>query len=620
MLKRSHKCGELNKTNIGNEVVLNGWVHRWRDHGGLVFIDMRDRSGIVQLTFDGSTKEAHETGQALRMEFVVAVKGEVIARAKENINPNLPTGEIEIKVNEIEILNKSKTPKISVSEDQEIDESVRLKYRYLDLRKPYLSNNMVLRHKVAKAIRDYLDKEDFLEIETPILNKSTPEGARDYLVPSRVFPGKFFALPQSPQLFKQVLMVSGMEKYFQIVKCFRDEDLRADRQPEFTQIDLEMSFVDEEDVMNVTEGIIKAAFHAARQFHPQASTPSVNAPKRPEIPEVKLPFKRINYKEAMDKYGSDAPDLRFGLEIVDLTSLCGEVEFQVFKSVVERKGVVKAICVPGGADKLSRKDLDDLTKYVSKFGAKGLAWIKVQSSEGDGWAERYQSPITKFFKQEQMEAIIDNLGAKEGDIVLFGADKYSVVSESLGRLRCEVARRLGLIAENDFQFVWVVEFPMFELSKEGNISPTHHPFTSPDHRIADISPDDKEALLQLKSRAYDIVLNGVEIGGGSIRIHDPHIQRKILHLLKITDEEADMKFGFLLEALSYGAPPHGGLAIGLDRLMMLLSGGESIRDVIAFPKTQSSSCPLTNAPSEVAPEQLKELCLRVKLPEGDPAK
>jgi len=599
MLKRTNYCGNLKKSDIDKEVILNGWVHRWRDHGGVVFIDLRDRTGIVQLTFEGSSKEVHKIGQHLRTEYVIGLVGIVKARTSENINENIPTGEIEISVQKIEIMNKSQTTPINIAEKQEIEENTRLKYRYLDLRRPEKFNNLKLRHDVIAAIRNSFNQNNFMEVETPILTKSTPEGARDYLVPCRLVPGSFFALPQSPQLFKQLLMVAGFEKYYQIAKCFRDEDLRADRQPEFTQIDFEMSFVDEQDIIKTTEDLIKAAMKAADKDLPS--------------------FKKITYQESMDKYGTDAPDLRFDLEIVDLTAICHNVDFKVFRSVVESNGIVRAICVKDGASKLSRKDLDDLTKFVGKFGAKGMAWIKIQEEpeqkDQNSWQQRYLSPITKFFTKDQMEKIISKTGGQTGDLILFGADNKKVVCESLGRLRLEIAKKINLIKPHTFNFVWVTDFPMFELDKEGNITPKHHPFTCPDLKIMDVQNDDKKALLNINSRAYDIVLNGIEIGGGSIRIHQPELQQKIFHLLNISEEEAKEKFGFLLDALQYGAPPHGGLALGLDRFVMLLAEVDSIREVIAFPKTQSSSCPLTNAPSAVDNKQLQELHIKLRAQE-----
>lgn len=586
-------CGFLSQEHIGRNVTVCGWVNRRRDHGGVIFIDLRDREGIVQLTIDvDQNPTAHAVADKARSEYVIRAQGEVCARSPETVNPKMMTGTIEIKVKEMTIINTAKTPVISVSDDFDIDESLRLKYRYLDLRKPAVQHNFVLRHKCVKAARDYFDEAGFLEVETPMLTKSTPEGARDYLVPSRVFPGRFFALPQSPQLFKQLLMVSGFEKYYQVARCFRDEDLRADRQPEFTQVDIEMSFVDQEDVMGMTEDLLKRMFFAAGI-------------------QISTPFKRITYHEAMDKYGKDAPDIRFDLHLVDITELCKTVEFKVFNQVANSGGQVKGIKVPQGST-LSRKDLDDLTQFVGKFGAKGMAWITIKGEDNNIDHYTYQSPIVKFLTDDQVKAIVRTFEGKPGDVLLFVADQPAIVAESLGRLRIELANRLGLIKRREYKFVWVVDFPLFgKDNKTGGVTSLHHPFTSPAEQDMHLLESDP---LSVRSVAYDVVLNGIELGGGSIRIHDREMQQRIFNLLNIKDEEAKEKFGFLLEALEFGAPPHGGLAIGLDRLVMMITGAESIRDVIAFPKTQSSTCLLTDAPSEVELSQLDDLGIAVKKP------
>ena len=595
MIKRTIKCGDLRKSDIGKEVALNGWVNRRRDHGGVIFIDLRDRSGLVQATFDSSKiAESHHVAEGLRSEFVIAVKGIVIARSDETVNSSMPTGDVEVECTKIEILNTSKTPVFSVADDEQVDETLKLKYRYLELRKPSCLAKFVLRNNIVKRIRDYLDENEFLEVETPILTKSTPEGARDYLVPSRVNPTNFFALPQSPQLFKQVLMSAGFERYYQVAKCFRDEDLRADRQPEFTQIDMEMSFVTEDDLIEMTEGIIKHAFAELGE-------------------EVSLPIKRITYEDSMNLYGTDAPDLRYDFQLVNITDLCKEVEFKVFRSIADKGGLIKGINIKNGAG-LSRKNLDDLVAFSQKNGAKGMAWITIKKESGLDISDyQYQSPITKFFKEDELKSIMEIFDGKPGDVIIFIADNPTVVHRVLGRLRLEVVKLLDLKEKQKFSFVWVTKFPMFEKTETG-LTPLHHPFTMPN--IASI--DDLEGdPLQLSSIAYDIVLNGMELGGGSIRIHNPAIQMKVLNLLKIDKEEADEKFGFLLTALEYGTPPHGGIALGLDRMIMLMTGADSIRDVIAFPKTQSAGCPLTNAPGAVSKEQLQELSIRLKKPAGE---
>ncbi len=582
--KRTHKCGELTKANAGETVVLSGWVENYRDHGGVEFIDLNDRWGLTQVVFDPEVSgTAHKDAQHLRSQDVISIKGTVRPRPEGMANPNLATGEIEVYVTDLEILNKSKTPPFDVKHAENVNQETRLKYRYLDLRNDELRNNLIFRSKVTNMIRNYFIDNDFVEVETPILTKATPEGARDYLVPSRVNEGKFYALPQSPQLFKQALMISGFDRYFQIAKCFRDEDLRADRQPEFTQVDIEMSFVDQEDVITVVENLF--AQLVEELFNK----------------DLKLPLPRMTYDQAMLEYGKDAPDLRFGLKIVELSDVFKESGFGVFANAVKGGGCVRAINLKGAAKSLSRKDLDDMTPFAKTFKAKGVAWIKMNE---DG----PQSPIVKFFKEDESKALYEKMNAETGDVLIFVADSENVVRQSLGALREFFGKKLNLIDENELNLSWVVDFPMFEKDQDGNPTPTHHPFTAPKPEDADKLDSD---LFSVKSNAYDIVLNGSEVGGGSIRIHDNEMQRKIFSILGIGEEEAKEKFGFLLDALQFGAPPHGGLALGLDRLIMLFLKTESIRDVIAFPKTQKATCLMTDAPGSVDPDQLEELSIDV---------
>jgi len=588
--KRSHYCGELTSAHIGQQVCLMGWVQRRRDHGGLIFIDLRDREGITQLALDPDRDpQAHSKADRVRSEYVIAVIGTVSARPEGTVNPKMKTGEIEIEVAQLKILNSAKTPPFGLDEYTEVAENIRLKHRYLDLRRPALQKNLMLRHRVARTVRTYLDAQGFLEIETPVLTKSTPEGARDYLVPSRVNGGCFFALPQSPQLFKQLLMVSGYDRYCQIVKCFRDEDLRADRQPEFTQIDCEMSFVDADDVITTMENMIAQVFRDCLGV------------------EVTTPMARMTYAEAMTRFGVDNPDLRFGLELIELTDLVADCGFKVFAEVAASGGLVKAINVKGGAG-FSRKDLDELTDFVKIYGAKGLAWVKITE---EGW----QSPIAKFFSPTELDALGQRLAAAQGDLLLFVADNPRITNEALGRLRGHLGQRLGLAAKDDYRFVWVTDFPLLEWDEENQRhAAVHHPFTAPRDQDLPLLDSNPAAAC---AKAYDLVLNGSEIGGGSIRIHDQAIQSKMFALLGIGEEEAREKFGFLLDALEYGAPPHGGLAFGLDRLVMILTGSDSIRDVIAFPKTQKATCLLSGAPGEVDEKQLQELSIRLRLRKKD---
>lgn len=582
-LRRTHNCNQLGSDNLDQEVTLMGWVLRRRDHGGVIFIDLRDRWGITQVVFNPEINpDVHAKAHQVRPEWVLAVKGKVERRPGDMANPKLKTGAIEILVSELAILNTSETPPFPLDEETEVSDNLRLQYRYLDLRRPEMADKLIMRHKAVQAVRNYLSDNNFLEIETPMLTRSTPEGARDYLVPSRVNAGKFYALPQSPQLFKQMLMVSGMDRYFQVVKCFRDEDLRADRQPEFTQIDMELSFEDEDSIIEVTEGMIKNVFQKTRGI------------------ELEPPFKRMQYDEAMSRFGTDRPDTRFGFELIDLTETLRGCGFKVFNSIIDKGGAVKAINARGCAD-FSRKDLDNLTEYASRFGAKGMAWIKIKE-------DKWQSPITKFFNDGEIAAMGKTLKAEPGDLILFGADDTATVNQVLADLRLELARRLNLIDNNTFNFLWITDFPLVEYDNDRKrFTAVHHPFTAPFDEHLDMLETDPG---KVKSRAYDLVLNGNEIGGGSIRIHNPEVQERVLKTLGIDKKEADDKFGFLLQALKFGAPPHGGIAFGVDRLLMILTGSNSIRDVIAFPKTQKATCPLTEAPASVARKQLTELHLR----------
>ena len=583
-MKRSCYCGKVDESFIGKEIVVSGWVHSRRDHGGVIFIDLRDREGLVQIVFQPEKKEIFAQAEHLRSEYVLSVKGLVRNRPEGTVNPNMFTGKVEIVVNELEIINTSPVLPLEVDDYKETSEEIRLKYRYLDLRRPSFQKNFILRHKISQTIREYLNKEGFLEIETPFLTKSTPEGARDFLVPARLAHGCFYALPQSPQIFKQILMVAGFDKYYQIARCFRDEDLRADRQLEFTQVDMEMSFIDEQDIMTIVEQMLAKIF------------------KDVLGKEIQTPFLRMPYDEAMLRFGSDKPDTRFAMEIKDFTKELANCGFGVFKNVIAKGNVVRGLCITGGA-KFSRSEIDGLTKFVGEFGAKGLAWMKITANGAE-------SNIVKFFTKEEIDTIINKLEAKDGDLVVFLADEVDIVAQGLGALRLKMGKQLGLIDKNKFNFLWVVDFPLFAWDKEERRwVANHHPFTAV--KDEDIDKLTQEKAGQAKARAYDVILNGVELGGGSIRIHKSDMQSKVFNLLNITEESAKEKFGFLLDALTYGAPPHGGLAIGFDRLCALLIGEESIREVIAFPKTQKAICPLSNAPAEVAEKQLRELGIKI---------
>lgn len=583
LLKRTHMCGTLNMEQAGQEVVLNGWVAKQRALGGLIFADLRDKTGIVQITFDDTIPEdVFAAAEGLRSEYCIGVRGTVRERASKN--PNLPTGDIEVLASALTVYSKSETPPIYVKDDDKVDDNLRLKYRYLDLRKLKMQQNLQFRHQVTKLVRDYFDENGFTEIETPILIKSTPEGARDYLVPSRVNPGHFYALPQSPQLFKQLLMVSGCDRYMQIAKCFRDEDLRADRQPEFTQIDLEMSFVDQDDVIAMQEGLLVRIFRELMGM------------------EIQAPFPRMTYDEAMERYGSDKPDTRFGFELKCLNDVVKDTEFKVFADALAGGGDVRGICIDGGSPKFSRKDIDKLTDQTKHYGARGVVWIRVEEGE-------LKSSVNKFFTQEQLAEIAAVFAAKPGDLILIVADRSKVVFDSLGFLRRHIAGQLGLLDDSQFNLLWVTDFPMFEKDEEtGELKAMHHPFTNPKAEDIPLLETEPE---KVKADAYDIVLNGVELGGGSIRIHDGDLQARMFKALKLTDEECQEKFGFLLEAFKYGVPPHGGLAYGLDRLVMLLTGSSSIREVMAFPKNQNAQCMVCEAPGLVEEAQLEELGIRL---------
>ena len=587
MSKRTTYCGLVTESLLDQEVTLKGWVHNRRDLGGLIFVDLRDREGYVQIVFNPDfSEEALKTAETVRSEYVVEVKGLVKKRDPQTVNHKIATGQVEVQVSEINIINKSETPPFAINEEnQNVDENIRLKYRYLDLRRQELAQTFKMRHQTTRSIRQYLDKEGFFDIETPVLTKSTPEGARDYLVPSRVHDGEFYALPQSPQIFKQLLMISGFDKYYQIVKCFRDEDLRADRQPEFTQVDIEMSFVDQEDVMDMGEEMLQ------------------NVVKDVKHVEIPRPFPRMTYNEAMERYGSDKPDTRFEMELINVSELGEEMDFKVFKDAVNNDGQVKAIVAKGAADQYTRKDIDALTEFVDIYGAKGLAWVKVVDDGLSG-------PIARFFETTHIEKLQSLTNAESGDLVLFVADKPNVVAQSLGALRLKLARELDLIDESKLNFLWVTDWPLLEYDEDlKRYTAAHHPFTAP--KQEDIEKLDSEPE-NAQANAYDVVLNGYELGGGSIRIHNGELQAKMFEVLGFTEEQAQEQFGFLLDAFKYGAPPHGGIALGLDRLVMLLTGRTNLRDTIAFPKTASATCLLTDAPSEVSENQLEELSLRIR--------
>lgn len=587
MDNRTTYCGLVTESYIGQEIILKGWVQKRRDLGGLIFIDLRDREGVVQIVFNPDfSKEALAIAETIRSEYVIEVHGKVTMRDEAVINPKIKTGKVEVQVSEVTIINKSETPPFQIEAETDSSEDVRLKYRYLDLRREPLANTFKMRHQITRAVRNYLDESGFYEVETPVLTKSTPEGARDYLVPSRVQEGEFYALPQSPQIFKQLLMIGGFDKYYQIVKCFRDEDLRADRQPEFTQIDIEMSFVDQEDVMSMNEGMLKRIMKDVKGI------------------DIVTPFPRMTYEEAMRDYGIDKPDTRFDMKLVTLNDLASKMEFKVFKGAVESGGAVKAIVVKGASDKYSRKDIDALQEYAKIYGAKGLAWVKVIEDGLNG-------PIAKFFEESHVSELLDATNAEMGDLILFVADKWSVVNASLANLRNKLGKELGLIDENKYNFLWVTDWPLFEYDEElDRYFAAHHPFTAPKKEHVEMLKTDKE---KVQANAYDVVLNGYELGGGSIRIHDQEMQKKMFEALGFSDEEAQEQFGFLMDAFKYGAPPHGGIALGLDRMVMLLSGRSNLRDVIAFPKTASATCLLTDAPSKVDDKQLEELHIQLNI-------
>lgn len=584
MIGRTHRCGELREAHVGEEVQLKGWVQKRRDLGSVIFIDLRDRMGVVQIVCNPEiSANAHEVAEKVRNEYVLDIKGTVVKRDPSTVNENIATGAIEVHVQEMEILNEAKTPPFPIENNIDVSEDVRLKYRYLDLRRPEMLETFKLRHRITKMMRDFLDEQEFFEVETPILTKSTPEGARDYLVPSRVHPGEFYALPQSPQLFKQLLMVSGFERYYQVARCFRDEDLRADRQPEFTQLDIEASFLDKEDLLPMMEEMMKKIMKEVKGM------------------EIETPFPRLKYVDAMNRYGSDKPDTRFGMELVDVTEIVKDSDFKVFASVAKSGNPVKGICVKGGNEKFTRSEIDGFLDYVKIYGAKGLAWIKV---EEDG----LKGPIAKFFNDEEKQALLEAFGAEAGDLLLFVADKAKVVYDSLGNLRLKLGKQLGLIDESKFNFLWVTEFPLVSYDEEAKrYVAEHHPFTRPmDEDLQYLETDPSK----VRAQAYDLVLNGYELGGGSQRIYNRDVQMKMFAALGFSEERAREQFGFLLDAFEYGTPPHGGIALGLDRLIMILTGRSNLRDTIAFPKTASASCLMTSAPGEVSTEQLVELNLR----------
>lgn len=587
--KRTHMCGNLSEANVNERVVLMGWVQRKRNLGGLIFVDLRDREGLVQIVFDTAVSEdAFNRAEGLRGEFVITVEG--VVKIRESVNDSMKTGQIEVFADQLKILSAAEIPPIHINDDDNAGEQLRLQYRYLDLRKPKMQEKLRFRSQVTRTVRSFLDENGFIDIETPVLNKPTPEGARDYLVPSRVNKGKFYALPQSPQIFKQLLMVSGFDKYYQIVKCFRDEDLRADRQPEFTQIDIEMSFVEEDDIMSINEKLIQKLFKETLNL------------------DISLPLQRMPYAEAMDRYGSDKPDVRFGFELNNVSDVVKGVDFVVFANALANGGSVRGINIEGGAEQFSRKGIDKLEKFAKTYGAKGLAWIKINP---DG----IQSPISKFFSDEELQNLIDAMNGKEGDLMLFVADKNSVVFDTLGALRIEVAKELNLLKKDEFKLLWVTEFPLFEYDEEADrYFAKHHPFTSPmDEDIDQLESSPETA----RAKAYDLVLNGCELGGGSIRIHNSNLQQRMFKALGFTEEEAKEQFGFLMNAFKYGTPPHGGIAFGLDRIVMLLTGSDSIREVIAFPKTQNATCLMTNAPSLAKDEQLEELSIALAIKEEE---